>query len=322
MKEKILALLKEKQEYVSGEELSSIFGITRSAIWKYIKALRNEGYVIDSVTNKGYLLKSCTNVLNAAEVSQGLHTHYIGKEILCLPTVDSTNEEVKRLAQNGAEQGLVVVSEEQTLGKGRLGRQWKSPKGTGIWFSILIRPDLSPTEVAGVTLAAGLGLCKAIRKFTGCNAQIKWPNDIIIGNKKLCGILTEMAAEAEHINYCIIGIGVNANTKEFEPEIASKATSLSIETGEDISRSGLLREVLEQIEICLDDYLLNVTNNIVNDYTRLCATIGRTIKTTRGGKELVGEAVGLGKQGELSVRLNNGEYININSGEVTVQGIY
>lgn len=322
MKEKILKILQDCNGYISGEELSGIFGISRSAVWKYIKALRNEGYVIDSVTNKGYCLKSSTNVLNAVEFEKGLDTSILGREIIFLPTVDSTNEEIKRRAHNGGSHGLVAVAETQTIGKGRLGRAWSSPASTGLWFSILLRPDISPAHIAGITLAAGLAVCEAVRSFTGCNALIKWPNDIIIGKKKLCGILTEMTAEADRIDYAVLGIGVNVNNKSFPPDIEEKATSLMIETGVEVSRVKLLQKILHELEIYLDEYLLNTQHSIAVQYRNLCATIGKTIKTVRNGISLTGTAEDITNAGELIVRLTDGSIITVSSGEVTVQGIY
>lgn len=321
-KDKVLLLLKGSNDYISGEELSKRMGITRSAIWKYIKALRGEGYEIDSVTNKGYKLINSTGVLNAMELEEGLQTKTLGKRLVFLQSVDSTNQEVKRLAAQDAPHGTVVVAEQQLTGKGRLGRVWSSPPGTGIWFSFLLRPQLPPSKVSGITLAAGLGVCMAIRQYTGLNALIKWPNDVIIGNKKVCGILTEMTAEDNRIDYAVVGIGINVNTKEFDAEIRSKATSLSIEAGSDINRAELFKAVLKYVEHYIDLYLTDLEKGILPQYTGLCATIGRRVRVVRGSNTLEGEAVSIGSHGDLNVRLDGGSIVAVNSGEVTVQGIY
>lgn len=322
MKEKILNILKQTDDYVSGEEISQSLGITRSAVWKHIKALKEMGCNIDSVTNKGYRLVDSSAVFNANAIKDGLKTHCIGKELVYLKTVDSTNDEVKRRAAAGAAHGLVVVSDEQTVGKGRLGRVWKSPKGSGVWFSILVRPDTAPNEVAVITLVAGLGVCNAIRSFTGCNAMIKWPNDIIINNKKVCGILTEMNAEADRINYAVIGIGINVNTDSFPKEISHKATSLKLETDSQIMRADFLKEVLYQTEKCLDDYFLNVNSTILKEYSAKCATLGRQVSFERNGSSYTGVAKSISKKGELVVELPDLSNAAVGSGEVTVQGIY
>ncbi len=322
IKDKVLLMLKENDDYISGEEISQCMGITRSAIWKYIKTLRSEGYVIDSVTNKGYKLTDSSGVINEYELTNGLQTRWLGKRLIYLQSVDSTNTEIKRLAQNGAEHGTVVVAEQQQTGKGRLGRVWSSPKGTGLWFSILLRPQIAPSQVAGITLAAGLGVCKAVRRYTGVNALIKWPNDIVIGRKKICGILTEMTAEADRIEYAVVGIGVNVNTKEFPYEIQCKATSLAIETGCDIKRKELFKEILADTEKYIDSYLTNLEADIIDEYTGLCVTLGRQVTITRGKTTLNGTAVAIGGEGDLVVKINDSENISVNSGEVTVQGIY
>ncbi len=321
-KDKVLLLLKGSSDYISGEELSQRMGITRSAIWKYIKSLRDEGYQIDSVTNKGYKLVDSNNVLNAIELEEGLQTKNLGKKIIFLQSVDSTNQEVKRQAVNDAPHGTVVVAEQQFMGKGRLGRMWSSPPGTGIWFSFLLRPQITPSEIAGITLAAGLGVCKAIRQFTGLNALIKWPNDVIVGNKKICGILTEMTAEDDRVEYAVVGIGINVNMTEFAPEIRNKATSIAVETGSPINRADLFKVVLKWVEYYIDMYLTDIEKSIIPEYTSLCATVGRQVTVTRGNNILRGNAVSVDSLGDLNVKLENGKIIAVNSGEVTVQGIY
>jgi len=321
-REKVLLLLKNSNEYISGEELSRKMGMTRSAIWKYIKSLRSEGYQIDSVTNKGYKLIDSKNVMNAIELEDGLETKEFGRKIVFLESVDSTNQEVKRLAVQDAPHGTVVIAEQQLMGKGRLGRAWSSPAGTGMWFSILLRPQITPGEVAGITLATGLGVCKAIRHFTGLNALIKWPNDVIVGNKKICGILTEMTAEADRIEYAVVGIGINVNITEFDLEIRSKATSLALETGSEINRADLFKEVLKYVEEYIDKFLADREQGIIKEYTGLCATLGRQVTVTRGNNVLAGKAVSVDSFGNLNVKLDNGRVIAVNSGEVTVQGIY
>lgn len=320
-KNKILSLLKSSGDYISGEQLSQAFGITRSAIWKYINALRSEGYNIDSVTNKGYKLTDCSNVTNKFELTYGLNTKWIAKELVYLQNVDSTNQEVKRIAQ-AHPHGTVVVAEHQTAGKGRLGRVWSSPNGTGLWFSILLKPEIAPNQIAGITLACGLGVCKAIRKFTGLNALIKWPNDIIIGNKKICGILTEMTAEADRINYAVAGIGINVNTTEFDEDIKHKATSLSVESDTTVNRAELFKEIMLNLEEEFDNYFSNPDSAISDEYTSLCATLGREVTVTRGNTTFIGKAIDIQNTGDLVVELADGTRVNVSSGEVTVQGIY
>lgn len=320
MKEKVLFLLKEG-EYISGEKLSEILGVSRTAVWKAVNTLREEGYEIDSVTKKGYKLIKKPNVLNAAVIGDGLDVKAVGTEIVIMKTVDSTNEELKRRAQNNAENGLIVISCDQTAGKGRLGRRWSSNEG-GVYFSILLRPELPPSDVSGITLAAGLGVCLAIRKVTGLEAMIKWPNDVIIGNKKICGILTEMTAQTDMVDYVVIGIGINVLNNRFPEEISKKATSLKIETGEEIDLSLFMHEIIAMLDKTICSYLFGISQEDMQLYKSMCATIGREVGLTRNGEGLSGKAVDITADGELVVKLKNGKKITVNSGEVTVQGIY
>ena len=258
---------------------------------------------------------------NISLLKNELKTKWLAKNIIYLPTVDSTNQEVKRIASTHPN-GTVVIAEQQTAGKGRLGRVWSSPNGTGLWLSILLKPEIAPNQIAGITPVCGLGVCKAIRKYTGLNALIKWPNDIIIGNKKICGILTETSVEADNINYAVTGIGINVNTTEFDDNIKHKATSLRIETGSVINRENLFKEIMLPLEEYLDNYFSNPEGGISEEYIALCATLGRKVTVNRGKSIFSGKAVAVETTGDLIVELSDGTVEKVSSGEVTVQGIY
>ena len=260
--------------------------------------------------------------LNRQKLQLLLCTKQLGRNLGYIQIIDSTNLQAKRLARQGAEDGTVIVAEQQTNGKGRLGRQWCSPKGTGLYFSILLRPQILPAQVAGVTLATGLAVCKAVRKYTGLNALIKWPNDVIICNKKVCGILTEMVAQADKIEYVVVGVGINVNTANFDDEIAYKATSLAKESGKTINREEFLSIVLQEIERGIDSYLSNPDGSISNEYVDLCATLGRQVTVNRVNSTFTGIARTVTKSGDLVVQTSDGRTVPVNSGEVTVQGIY
>lgn len=322
VKEKILAMLKENDGYLSGMEISRKLGVSRTAIWKNINSLRSDGYQIDSITNRGYQLISSPDILNAAMIQDHLGTELIGKEIEILKTVDSTNEEVKRRANLGAESGLIVAAEEQTAGKGRFGRSWNSQDKEAIYFTVLIRPELSPGDIASITLAAGYAVCLAVREYTQLDARIKWPNDIIIGHRKLCGILTEMAAQSDKIDYIAIGIGININQKSFPEEIKTKATSLYLETGHKIDRNDFFRIVIRKLDMVLKSFCVSVSVKDIENFKRLCATIGRKVSVQRFDSILEGTAIDITPSGELVIKANDGKKYDINSGEVTVQGIY
>lgn len=322
MQNKILDILINADDYISGQEISKRLGVSRQAIWKAVNALKEKDYVIDSVTNKGYRLVSSPPYLNERAIKSNLNTKIIGSEVIVLETTTSTNDYLKKLGSSGCKNGTVVAAREQVSGKGRLGRQWQAKKDECIAFSFLLRPNIAPSEVAAITPLAGLAVCKAIRKFTGIDCKLKWPNDIIVGRKKLVGILTEMSAEFDGVEYIVTGIGINAGAKEFPEEISKKATSLMLETGVAIDKNKLLACVLEQIENDFMSNNLTLSENALEEYKDLCATIGRNVTFFRGSKQLGGIAVGVDKKGELKVMQNDGTVCLVNSGEVTVQGIY
>ena len=320
-KEKVLRALKETDGYLSGEVLSRQLGISRAAVWKAISSLREMGCRIDSVTHRGYRLLGIPDLLTGEALLEGLEDTFVTR-ICAMKQVDSTNNEAKRQAQLGAPAGSLFVAEEQTGGKGRLGRQWSSPSGTGLWCSLLLRPKAVPEQVTGLTLLAGLAVARSIRALTGLNAQIKWPNDVVVEGRKLCGILTEMAAEMESVEYVVVGVGINVNTQSFPEEIAKKATSLLLETGKSWRRVQVLRQFLLETQALLGEWESQGTAALLPAYTADCVTIGRQVSTHRGGRFLTGKAEGITDTGELLVRLANGSLETINSGEVSVQGVY
>ena len=320
-KEQILKRLRENGEFVSGEELSEQLHISRTAVWKSINALRGDGYEIESSTNRGYRLESCPDLYSPAEIGAGLETEFLGRSVFCYESVDSTNEEAKRRALAGAPNGSLFVAEQQTGGKGRLGRSWASPTGTGLWFSVLLRPGILPLRVSVTTLLAGLAVNRAVRSLSGCAAKIKWPNDIVIGGKKVCGILTEMAAEIDRIEFVVVGIGVNVNNTAFPENIREKATSVRMESGKSLRRIALLQEILIRFETLLKQ---NAESDPAfwEEYKKSCVSIGRRVTFTRRGVPVKGTAVDVSPQGELIVQLSGGTRETVTAGEVSVQGIY
>lgn len=320
--DKILDILTSTSEYVSGQSLAQTLGVSRQAVWKEINALRERGYEIESVPNRGYRLSATPAFPDAHAVKAALNTKIIGKELTVLDSVGSTNDYLKNLGANGCKSGTVVAAREQVSGKGRLGREWQSKKDENVMFSLLIRPKLAPAEVAAVTPLTGLAVCKALRRFTGLDCRIKWPNDVIIGRKKLAGILTEMSAEFDAVEYIVIGIGVNVDQADFPCDIAKKATSLFLEAGVRYDKNKALACLLDQIE---EEFLkndLSLSGEALEEYTALCATVGKNVSFTRGGVTVGGLAVGIAQSGELKVKLADGAVCLVNSGEVTAQGIY
>lgn len=322
MQKKILDILLNADDFISGQEISEKLGVSRQAVWKSINALKEKGYEIQSVTNRGYRIVSSPNYLNESSLKSLLHNKIIGKNLIVLDSVNSTNDYLKKFGNEGCENGTVVAAREQTRGKGRLGRTWQSKKDDGIAFSVLLRPNVAPSEVSAITPLAGLAVCKAIREYTKLDCVIKWPNDIIIGRKKLVGILTEMSAEFDAVEYVITGIGINVDHTSFPEEIAFKATSLLLETGRHIDKNEFLACVLEHLENEFVKNNLELTPTALSEYTDLCATVGRSVTFQRGTRRISGMAVGVSEHGELKVMMSDGTISLVNSGEVTVQGIY
>ena len=322
MQKKILDILLNADDFISGQEISEKLGVSRQAVWKSINALKEKGYEIQSVTNRGYRLVSSPDYLNESSLKSLLHNKIIGKNLIVLDSVNSTNDYLKKLGNEGCENGTVVAAREQTRGKGRLGRTWQSKKDDGIAFSVLLRPNVAPSEISAITPLAGLAVCKAIREYTKLDCVIKWPNDIIVGRKKLVGILTEMSAEFDAVEYVITGIGINVDHTSFPEEIAFKATSLLLETGRHIDKNEFLACVLEHLENEFVKNNLELTPTALSEYTDLCATVGRSVTFQRGTRRISGMAVGVSEHGELKVMMSDGTICLVNSGEVTVQGIY
>lgn len=317
-----MKMLSENDDYLSGQSISESLGVSRQAVWKAIKALKEKGFKIDSVTNRGYKLVSCPDYLNKDSLLKDIKTKIIGKNLIVLDSVDSTNDYLKKLGNDGCANGTVVAAREQTKGKGRLGRVWQTKKDDGIAFSVLLRPQIQPNEVACITPLAGLAVCKAIREYTKLDCMIKWPNDIIVGKKKLVGILTEMSAEFDAVEYVITGIGINVEHTSFPEEIAYKATSVLLETGRHIEKNKFLAFILAQIEEEFVKNDLKLGKSALEEYASLCATIGRSVAFKRGTRTINGMAIGIESDGQLNVMLSDGSICTVNSGEVTVQGIY
>ncbi len=323
MKEAIVKLLKEnKNDFISGEKISELFGVSRTSIWKYINTLKEEGYKIESVSRKGYRLISSPDILIYEEIEEWLNTEYIGRKVHYYDTIDSTNIEAKNIAYSEKE-GTIVVAESQSKGRGRLGRDWESPKGKGLWMSIILKPKVNPVHVAKVTLIGAAAVNLALEDI-GIDSYIKWPNDIVINGKKICGILTEMSSELNMINYVVMGIGINVNLdeKDFSKEILDKGTSLKIEAGKEINRKKLLATVLNKFEKLYTPFTeeenLSQTIEICRKYSIL---LEKDIRVINNGKERIGKAIDINDDGNLIVKYENGEIESLLSGEISVRGL-
>lgn len=323
MREKIIQLLNKADDYISGEEISRQLGVSRTAVWKVINHMKEEGYEIESVTRKGYRLISSPDVLNEEELRYNLDTNILGNKIISYDTVDSTNQQAKKIALEGAKEGTIIISEEQTAGKGRRGKYWVSPPNTGIWMSVVLRPDIMPENASMLTLVAGLSVCKAIREITGLEALIKWPNDIVINGKKICGLLTEMNSEIDYVNFVVVGIGINVNTEGFPPELEKMATSLMIEGNKNYERKKIVNKILEIFEIYYKKYLdTEDLTNMIEEYNTCCINIGREVQVISKHKNLQGKVKKITEKGELIITDSQGQDIEVTSGEVSVRGVY
>ena len=321
MREKILeVILDNEKEFISGEELSKKLGISRTAIWKHIRILRSQGYNIESVNKKGYrLVYEPTDLLNPQNIYRNLKTKFIGKNVLHFETIDSTNDYAKKIG-NELRDGSVIISEEQTKGKGRLGRVWESKAGEGIWMSIILKPNIIPNKAPFITLIAGASIVKALN-ILGVDAKIKWPNDITINNKKLSGILTELSAEIERVNYIVVGIGMNVKDTDFEEELQDKATSLYKENY-NVSRIDIVKEILCQFEKLYLDYIEKDDKKEVLDICRqYSAIINKEIYVIKNDQKELVDCNGINEEGNLIIKNKDGNLEEIMSGEVSIRGV-
>lgn len=319
---RILELLRRQEGFLSGEDIGKELSITRAAVWKGIKKLREEGYEIEAVTNRGYRLTNPETMYNKRELEQGLKTKTMGQSIYFYEETDTTNNRARELALEGAPEGTLVIAEKQTAGRGRRGKVWESPLGTGIWMSLVLRPQIMPAEASVLTLLCGLATAEAIEAETGLSAGIKWQNDILINGKKAVGILTEMDCEMSQVHFVIPGIGINVNTASFPPEIADIATSLYLECGKTVSRRRLLHKVLERLEEHYETFLRTGSfAAMLEDYRKHCITLGKEVHVL-GREPFFAEALDITPEGELLVRrADNGKEEVVFSGEVSIRGV-
>jgi BirA family transcriptional regulator, biotin operon repressor / biotin---[acetyl-CoA-carboxylase] ligase len=321
-RDKLLLFLKEnKEKWVSGEWLSQRLAVSRAAISKHVRHLRRMGYPIETSTNKGYCLGEPWDLLLPDEIREGLETRIFGaRDMVFLPETDSTNLRAKDLAAGGAPEGTIVFTEKQTAGRGRKGRSWHSPEGGGIYLSLILRPAMTPSEAPKITLMTGVAAAEALLALTRMDVRIKWPNDLLVGGKKIAGILTEISTDMDRIDYVVVGIGINVNIprESLAPEIRESATSVLIAGGQPLPRVKVIRTLLKSFE---DYYGLMQGSGFEPIRTRwkeLSNLIGRRITVAMIGKTLAGEVVDIDMDGVLIVKDHQGEHHRIVSGDVTL----
>ena len=318
-----LRLLRESGKNVSGQELCEHFGISRTAVWKMMNQLKEEGYEIEAVQNKGYRLLNEPDLVTKDELESRTHTKYVGQTVYYSREVDSTNTWAKRLAEEGAPNGTLTTAETQTAGKGRRGRVWKSPEGTSVSMSILLYPDLEPAKAPMLTIVMGLAVVQGVQRALGVDTKIKWPNDAVLNRKKLCGILTEMSTELMEIQYVIPGTGVNVNQTEFPDDIKATATSLRIESGKIQKRSEIIAAIMEAFEGYYDTFMkTRDMSGLIEEYNANLVNLGNEVCVLDPAGEYRGISEGINREGALLVRLSDGTLKEIISGEVSVRGVY
>ncbi|MCM1523111.1 MAG: biotin--[acetyl-CoA-carboxylase] ligase [Ruminococcus sp.] len=317
LKDKVLEILEANRgRSVSGNKIAVSLGMTRSAVWKAVKQLREEGYTINAVTNRGYCLTSDNDILNEPAVLSFLDTEYIGRKMDIFKTVDSTNSFAKSLAQLGCVSGHTVISEQQTSGRGRQGKKFHSPNNQGLYMSIVVRPELSVDYALTITSCAAVAVAEAIEKVSGLQCGIKWVNDIYAGGKKLCGILTEASIDVEQggLEYAVIGIGINVSNTIFPKEIEDVATSIRIQTGKSVNRSLLAAEICNSMERHLEKIC---SQEFIEEYRRRSILIGKKVVVTRNDESETVDCIGIDNFGKLLVRRSKGEEVALSSGTIT-----
>ena len=323
MKAEILSLLRERGDYVSGQELCEHFQVSRTAVWKAVNQLKKEGYRIQAVQNKGYLLEAEDEVFGQNELESRMDTKWAGHPLSFYSTINSTNLRAKQDADNGAPEGALVVADMQTAGRGRRGRTWDSPAGKNVYFTLILKPDYVPDKASMVTLVMAMAVAEGIRSTCGAETGIKWPNDIVINGKKVCGILTEMSAEQGYIHHVVIGVGINVGRQEFAPEIATRAASLEGECGKRVPKAGLVANIMKAFEKYYEVFRKTTDLSLLmEDYNALLVNRDREVRVLDPGGEYTGVSRRINETGELLVELPEGGLSRVYSGEVSVRGIY
>ena len=304
-------------ETVSGETMARELGVTRAAVFKQIEQLRALGFEVASVARQGYRLTACPDSLLAPVVRHGLRTRWAGREIVYLQTVDSTNRYARALAQQGAAHGTLVLADEQTAGRGRRGRGWISPAGEGVFMTLILRPQAHPSQVARLSLLTALAVAEGIAAETGLDARIKWPNDIVVGGRKVCGMLLEMNADEQSVHDVVAGIGINVHQTAFAPEIAQTASSLDLLSGKRQNRAALVRAFLTAFERASD----MDADAMMRAYRGRSATLGQRVQVVALGGTYTGTAEAVTDSGALVVLGDDGARREVLAADVSVRGI-
>lgn len=318
-RETILSLFRQTPDgFVSGELISVELGVSRTAVWKHIRNLRQAGYLIEAVPSRGYQLLQSPDVLLPEAIQADLHSKVVGSRVLCFEETDSTNLQACRLGDEGAANGLVVIADRQSAGKGRMGRQWESPGGVNLYASILLRPPVLPFEAPKLTFLSAVAVCRAIVKSTGLRPTVKWPNDILLEGGKVAGLLNEMSSETDRVHYVVLGVGVNLNMRaeQFPDDLRYPATSLGIVSGQPVSRLAFTRSLLQEVDALYQLYLEEGSSPIFTAWNELCELTGKAVHVDCNNVQIEGTMVGLAEDGALLVRTATGKLESVYAGDV------
>ncbi len=344
MKSKILKMLRDADEFISGQSICDALNVSRTAVWKYINQLKTEGYEIEAVSNKGYHIVQYPDIVTKEEIESQLvlkesETENIIKKVVFYDEVDSTNNVAKQAAEDGEESGTLFVTEHQTAGRGRRGKTWVSPAGSEIFMTLLLRPEINPAAAPMLTIIAAMAVAYALNDIvkyisnpivkniskSGIPVEcfIKWPNDIVMGNHKICGILTEMSAEPDWTNYVVIGIGINVNTEQFDDEVNGIATSIYRQTGVKVKRSTIIVHFIKHFSQMYTKFIETCDlSAFIEDYNTLLINCGRQVQIHENNCSYTALAQGIDKFGRLIVEKEDGQKTEIMAGEVSVRGLY
>ncbi len=317
--EELLKLFRDKAgAYISGEEISQLLGVSRTAVWKKIKLLRQMGYTIDAVPSRGYHLAASPDALLVEEIRSDLGTRVVGKEVIFLEQTDSTNVRAREQGDGGAPEGTVIIADSQSAGKGRLGRTWESPAGVNLYTSVLLRPVILPRFGTQMTFLSAVAVAAAIEEVSGLSATVKWPNDVLLGGKKVAGLLNEMNAETERVNYVILGIGVNLNMQpgQFPDDLRYPATSVAIEKGSPVSRLAFARSLFRHLDSFYQAYLEQGVTPVLRAWEELCDVVGKRVSVDCQSQVFRGVVEGLDPDGALLLRTDEGPLEKILAGDV------
>ncbi|TLM65735.1 MAG: biotin--[acetyl-CoA-carboxylase] ligase [Deltaproteobacteria bacterium] len=319
-RETILNLFRQASAgYVSGARLSEVLGVSRTAVWKQIEQLRQLGYRIEAIPSRGYRLCDVPDLPLAEELRSGLATRRIGREIRYLAETDSTNRQAYALGEAGADEGLVVIADRQSAGKGRMGRTWASPPGVNLYVSILLRPPLPPQAAPQLTFISTLAVSRAIAAVSGLAPTHKWPNDVLIDGRKVAGLLNELSAESDRIRFVVLGIGVNLNmtAEQFPADLRMPATSLLLAGGRPVPRALFARTLLEELDALYAEFLLHGPAPLLAAWEERCDLVGKPVEVDEGGSGLVrGTVSGIDRDGALLLTLADGSTARILAGDV------